>query len=387
MKAQNISREILVGVSIDAVGSGRLPELLAAAGLRVTVVSPQGLALLSSRQVAEHVRAGSSPDQVRQSIEAHLALHPEAYSEVLIADEPLLRAFLDHPASPALGRLCPVVANTSRLARLLSKVAFAEDSLAFGVPIPGSRILRDREELEKEAWRGQPFVLKLDHTMSGSGVHVIRSEADLQRVVGDPGVTGPMLIQDFVAGRVGATGVIFREGRPVCWFSYFLCRNWPNPVAASSAIEVCWLPEIEDILNKIGRMTEFEGLCGIDWVLDHVTGKPLVLEMNPRPTPGMYVSVLAGVSFSQTMAALRNGVEEAQKPVAGSRPMYRLFPQHLFWAIDEHRPVEFLRTWANAPWSDPLLLASQLRRVATHYLPSALRSQLRQRLRKSGSGG
>ncbi len=309
-----------------------------------------------------------------------MAALPDRYARVLIGDEPLQRTFLNRPASPVLARVAPCVSDLQHLSRILSKVAFSEDAKQVGLPIPAFRVVAGPHQLTSADWKGVPFVIKLDETMSGSGVHIIRSREDLD--MARSSLSGPFLVQDYISGRVGATSVLFQNGKPKCWFSYFLCRNWPNPVAASSAVEICWFPEIEGMLEKIGRMTSFEGLCGIDWVLDPKSGHPLVLEMNPRPTPGMMVGFLAGVSFPAAIADALAGGSTIQRPAQVSVPMYRMFPQHLQWAIDAHRPWEFVRTWANAPWHDPKLLLSQFRRVLTHYLPRTWRDSAKSLLRR-----
>ncbi len=295
---------------------------------------------------------------------------------MLIVDEPPQRTFLERPPSDALARLDPVVGNPVILGRMLSKLAFHDDATRHGIPVPSARILPQAGQLGPDDWQGMPFMLKLDETMSGSGVHIIRSAADLNRVCGL--ITGPVLQQDFVPGRVGATAVVFHHGRPTCWFSYFLERCWPTAVASASAITITYRADIEEILIKLGEMTQFHGICGIDWVSDPATGKTLVLELNPRPTPGLTAGGLAGVSFPRAIAGLLAGGSGAvQRPLEQEQPLFRLFPQNLYWAIDEKRPLEFLRTWANAPWNDPGLVLSQSRRVFTHFLLKGLRESLR----------
>ncbi len=369
--------KVLVGISIDAVGVARLPQVLVAAGCEVNVVCGPGLAMTSSRFVREHIRTGRSADAVRQGLEEHLRAHPDRYSCVILADEPLLRTFLASAAVPELARLAPLTADPRRLARILSKVNFSLDAENAGVPVPRFRVLGGPEDRPRATWRGTPTVAKAEESLSGSGVRIIQN-ADELAATNETMTARPMLFQEYKKGRVGATAVLYDFGVPKCWFSYFLCRNWPNPAAAASAFEIFWHPEIEPTLVKLGKMTEFHGLCGLDWVLDEDSTTPLILEMNPRPTPGIYASQCAGVNFPLAIRDWLNGKDSVQRPEEKSSPMYRLFPQNLFRAIDDRDPVEFLRTWADAPFTDPRLLVSQIRRVATHYLPRQLRDKWKQ---------
>lgn len=352
-----------------------MPAVFALAGLEVTVIGPRGLAITASRHVREHIATGGSPASVREAMEAHVAENPEGYARVVVVDEPLLREFVECPASPRLAALSSFLSDASRLRRMLSKIDFMQDAVHHGVPVPAFQVVSSPEELKDRNPFDQPFVVKSEFSMSGSGVHIIRNDSDLERAL--PKLAGPLLIQEYLAGPVGSTAVLFRNGRPACWFSYYLRRNWPHVVAASSAIEICSLPEIENILRKVGSTRQLHGLCGIDWIVDANTGKPLVLELNPRPVPGLLAAGRAGVSFPEAIADLLEDGTAVQSPASVSPPLYRLFPQHLLWAIDERRPWEFVRTFANAPWRDPKLLVCTLRRVVTHYWPAWLRDGLK----------
>jgi len=378
-------RNVLVGISIDAVGVCRLPQVLAASGCRVTVVSGPGLAVLSSRHVDRHIATGRAPESVREGLEKHVEEFPDLYSWVLIADEPLLRVFLKHPAGPVLARLAPMTDDPLALARILSKVSFNQDAQKVGVPVPSFRVLTDENDRPRQSLRGAPTVAKMEESLSGSGVRVIKTEEEHEAAKAEL-TARPLMFQQYKPGRVGATGVLFNHGEPKCWFSYFLSHNWPHAYASSSALDIYWHPAIEPILTKIGKMTNFHGLCGIDWVMDDESGAPLVLELNPRPTPGIYAGHVAGVDFPRAIAEWMDGDPTIHRPSEKASSFHRMFPQNLFWSIDNHDAFEFFRTWQDAPISDSKLLASQFRRVATHYIPKSWRVALKGRLRGSSAG-
>jgi glutathione synthase/RimK-type ligase-like ATP-grasp enzyme len=367
-------RKVLIGISIDAVGVARLPQILVAAGCTVHVVCGAGLAVTSSRFVSKHIRTGRSAHDVRQGLEKHVKDSPDLYSWVIIADEPLLRTFLDSAAIPELAKLAPVTADPQALSHLLSKIRFSQDAQIAGIPVPRFRALATPEDQPRQTWRGAPSVAKAEDSMSGSGVRVVRSAEELADVNATM-TSRPLLFQEYKSGRVGATAVLFDRGVPRCWYSYLLCRNWPTPLAAACALDIYWHSDIEPMVVKLGKMTEFHGLCGFDWVLDENTDRPFILEINPRPTPGTYASQLAGVNFPRAIADWLDGRDTVQRPWELSSGLCRLFPQNLFRAIDDRDLVEFFKTWADAPFNDLKLLLSQIRRVATHYLPDSWRAR------------
>jgi carbamoyl-phosphate synthase large subunit len=186
----------------------------------------------------------------------------------------------------------------------------------------------------------------------------------------------PIILQRYIAGQLGATSVLYEHGVPKCWFSCLVRRTWPTAVSASTVLQPIWRSEIESILTRLGAITGFHGLCGVDWVIDAQQGSLYVLEMNPRPTPGLHLAVSAGVSFSRAIAEMLSGNASVQRPTDTSGALVRLFPQNLLPAIAERDLPGFLRTWKDAPWTDPMLLLHQLRTVATRQLPSQWRSEL-----------
>ncbi|MDZ4799866.1 MAG: hypothetical protein SGI92_17040 [Bryobacteraceae bacterium] len=369
----------LLCLSLDAVGAARLPELVARAGFSTDLVGSRRLAAASSGFVRQIIPADTNGPSVREAVEKHLAESEETYS-FLLSDEPFLRTFLDRAASPATARLLPVTADPQGFARLLSKVDFTVDAEVAGVPVPRFRILPDGRDLERERWTGVPFVVKSAESLAGSGVRLVRSESDLLSAK-QAGFTGPLIVQEYVQGRLGATAVLYRRGVPQCWYSYWLLRNWPNPLAAASAFELFWDPQIEPFITKLGALSGFDGLCGVDWMWNSELNRIQLIEMNIRPTPGLYLGRHAGVSFDKALAAWAAGRELIQRPVQTSGQVLRLWPQNLYPAVEGGEPMEFIRAFSSAPWSDPGLMVSQFRRVVTHFLPTGLRSALRRTLR------
>lgn len=365
-------KNVLLGASIDGLGASRLPEVLADAGCRVTAVCHPRIAMAVSGCLTTHIPAGREPGDVSEALQRQVLDRPGFYQLAILTDEPLLRELAARPGPSAFTDIVPQLKSRSGIERLLSKVYFTMDAAECGIPVPESRVIWEPAHLAREASDGMPFVLKNEEGFNGSGVFVIRGAEDLARAQKTL-TTGPLLRQAFIRGRIGATAVLFDHGRPACWFSYFLCRNWPHATSPASAIEICARPEMEEILERLGGMTGYDGLCGLDWALDEGTGRALLLEMNPRPTPGLHAAPHAGVSFPGAIADWMAGKKTIQRPAGAGGELYRLFPQNLFPAIRDHDAGEFMKTWADAPFRCPRLLLSLTRRVLTHHLPAALR--------------
>jgi glutathione synthase/RimK-type ligase-like ATP-grasp enzyme len=367
-------RNVLLCASKEFLGASRLPRLFAAAGCSVAVLSRDWLSMNSSRYVGQRIRTAWSPEDVRHGLEEHIAKFLDKYDLIVLTDEPLMRTFLDRPASPELASRLPLVADSTRLEQMLSKAKSSEKMRAAGIPVPDFRVVRGRNETIRKEWR-EPFVVKMDESFNGLGVRIVKS-AEEQSALDEVLEARPIVLQRYVAGPVGTTSVLYEHGVPKCWFSCLVRRTWPSAVSASTALQPFWRSEIESILTRLGEITGFHGLCGVDWVVDARRGSLYVLEMNARPTPGLHVSPIAGVCFSRAIAEMLNGNASVQRPADTPGGLYRLFPQNLFPAIADRNFSEFLRTWQDAPWTDPMLLLHQFRFVAMRQLPPQWQAEL-----------
>jgi predicted ATP-grasp superfamily ATP-dependent carboligase len=293
-----------------------------------------------------------------------------------LADDPLFWAAARQPELAWMTAWFPVSLLGDALQRLASKLDFLAAAEAQGLPVPRFQVCQTPTEAHSAApGFGYPLALKTPYGFSGSAFRFVRDPDDLLRQASEFEAGQAFLVQEFVDGEVGATPVLFDHGRPMCWFSYLLLDSWPNRFAAASALTVVDHPDVESLLEGVGALTGFHGLGAIDWVRDPRTGRLLLLEFNPRPTPALYLAPLAGVDFSVALKAWLAGTATTQKPqpqLARSQPRL-MFPKHLYFAFEHGNLSNFLATWRDAPWDDPLLLLAHVRRVITHFLPAEWR--------------
>jgi hypothetical protein len=183
------------------------------------------------------------------------------------------------------------------------------------------------------------------------------------------------MLQRFINGPIGTCPILYDHGEPVCWFSAYTRDHWPTRFAASSAVEIVHRPELREQLAAIGTATGFHGLAGVDWVEDPQTGKVYVIELNPRPTPATYLGPVAGVDFTRALAEWLNGEVGEQNPDPNAAGHFaRMFPQSLYYAVDNRRYGTIPGVLGDAPWREPALVAAHLRRVVSHFLPAPVRA-------------
>ncbi len=366
---------VLLLLSIDGTGATRLPQLLSKAGFRVILLAPGRMAAHRSRYVSEHMYAPNSPANVISVAKEIVGAKPKEYDFVLFGDEPVLWAAVDDPGVLADRLPFP---NTPDLVEVLtSKNRFLVESRAHGLTVPRFEISNDVNEVPAIAERvGFPLVVKRTRGLAGSGLIFAVDRASLEAQINYQDEDMSFAVQEAIPGPCGSTSVLYDHGRPVCWFSYFMRRTWPNRFASACVAEIYDHADVELLARGIGEITTFDGLGGIDWIQDERTGRLVMLEFNPRPTPVYHLGPHAGVDFARAIADWRSGTASSQRPERNGK-WVQLFPQNLYRATDDRDGIEFLRSFGDAPWGDPALMLAHLRRFATHYLPQNVRQKVK----------
>ena len=386
MPTQQPPYEVLLVAGIDSIGLARFPYLLHSAGCRVTLLAPPGLAVISSRYVARHLPASHDPQARALELQALLAAQDRSYTRVIIGDEATLIALAEYRGQAWLDGWFPVDHRSAAVEVMLSKVAFQQAAMSFGLRMPFARLCRDRAELEAAVRQaGYPVMLKAAHGLSGSGVYKVCESSEFEAAYTDLAPAGePLLVQHYCEGELGSTDVLFDHGVPVCWQSSYSRRCWPTPLASSSARKLMQHPDIETLLSGVGQITGFNGFAGVDWIHDAASDHLYLLELNPRPTPSYHLDRHFGISFSRSLNQLLSGQHKVSRPrpVPLPAPLIGLFPQSLYWAAGERDWRCGLLCWSDAPWRDPKLVGAYLRRVTTHFLPGHWRQQVRRWLRR-----
>lgn len=379
--------EVLLIAGIDSLGLARFPHLLHSAGCRVTLLAPPGLAIIKSRYVSHHIPTAYDPQARAMHLKELVQLQQQSFTTIIVGDEATLTALMEYRGEEWLDPWFPVNHRSKASYLILSKLAFQQAAIDEGLRMPISSLCQGWTEVEAAVNNsGYPVILKAAQSLSGSGVRKVHNFKELELAYDQLASSGQeLLVQHFYDGPIGSTDVLFNHGEPICWQSAYALRCWPTPLSSSSARQLMDHPDIEFINKGVGKITGFNGFAGIDWIHDLKSDQIYLLEINPRPTPSLRLDRFSGISFSQSLNQLLSGNPKISQPkpkqLLTSSPL-GLFPQMLYWAIDEHSWQSFaICCWNDAPWHDPQLLIAYLRRVASHYIPLTWRQKLKQWLR------
>ena len=379
MGAPSKQPSILLVVSMDAVGVARLPWIFHRVGYRVTVLTRTGVAVLRSRFVDAKITVQGGPKEVAAALAAGIGEYSRTYDWILPCDEPLLVAISERPDRGDIAALMPFLPPPDRLDEVLSKLAFLKRAASLGLPVPEFRLCSSSAEAKAAASAiGYPVVLKLAQSMAGSGVRLIQDPATMERElahVNDP----EFMVQKCVDGRVGGSTLLMERGVPIRHFSFYKLFNWPGPFSPSGGGELKEDPQIDALVDQVGRMENFHGLCSIDWLEERGTGKIYLIEFNPRYTPTTYVSGWAGSDFLPALSGMHQRVGPPVTPVRPSGhggKIFQMFPESAFRAIDDKDVPMFIRSLGSAPWNDPGLFLAEIWRLVGHYVPASWKKLL-----------
>jgi hypothetical protein len=283
----------------------------------------------------------------------------------VIGDDPLLWELAKRRDQAWARALLPCSGSDDEINFIISKLAFMRGCATQGIPVPQSIICRSPDEVRAAASSiGFPLVLKQDQGYAGEGVQIIRSMQELEGLA----MASEVLMQKFIIGQICSAAVLYRQGKLVGFFSYMRSRTW-GALGASTAVRFRVFPELQKILEDLGRISNFDGQCGVDFMLERSTSKVLVLEQNFRPTLTMLLGKRVGADFSGILRTWNAvpGQALTQAPQIDSEVPF--FPSDIVRAVSE-RDFKVLLRWLVDPfwmremnWHDGKLLRHNCRYI------------------------
>lgn len=276
-----------------------------------------------------------------------------------------------------IGRSVGSVTGYTRLATRGKLPSIAADAQ---VPVPRTELVATVEELTCRLERiGFPAVLKADYSWSGYGVRMAYNQMDavrafrrlngvraklgaIRRLFRDHDLEimhqrfgnrlSALTLQSFVPGKDANAAVACWEGKVLACtcVEVLLTRNKAGNATVFRIIDNAKMLET---VTKVIELTKVSGFIGFDFILEANTGRPLLIEINPRPTQINHLALGAGRDLAAALIAVASGEPSPHRPPVTERDTIALFPHE--W----HRDPEssFLRTaYHDVPWEEPELI-------------------------------
>ncbi len=195
------------------------------------------------------------------------------------------------------------------------KHALLERAASLGIAVPRTLLFEDPDALVAlpDPFR-YPVVVKarrsrflVDGRWRSGGVELVRSAGELATARAAPGLRGGLLLQEFVAGHGEGVFLLASQGRTLVRFAHRRLREKP-PTGGVSVLSESIDPEPE-LLRQSERLLAELGWTGVAMVEFRRApdGRPVLMEINPRPWGSLQLAAHAGVDFPSLMVALFRG--------------------------------------------------------------------------------
>ena len=191
-------------------------------------------------------------------------------------------------------------AAVEHLRVLNNKWDFARLLKQHGLPEPQSHLLERVEDVDALDI-GFPVILKPLELDASRGVVRCDTPAAVQAHLKRPGVTLPLLVQEYVPGADVGLGLLAHQGTVVAWS---IQKQLPD----GSGVEFIKHERILEIGRRILSVCRHDGIAHFDMRIDARDGSIQVLECNPRFWASLPFCMLAGVNFADL--AIRLALDE-----------------------------------------------------------------------------
>ena len=203
---------------------------------------------------------------------------------------------------------------------------------SIGEPIPESIIAHHIEECRAFVGRvGYPVIIRPAYTLGGTGGGIAANDAELEEYVTigvESSAIGQILLEESVAGWKEIEFEVMRDGSDNCIIICGMENLDPVGVHTGDSIVVAPIQTLRDeeyqMLRdsalKIIRSLDIEGGCNIQFALDPLTSKYIVIEVNPRVSrSSALASKAAGYPIAKIAAKIALGytLDELKNYVTG----------------------------------------------------------------------
>lgn len=263
---------------------------------------------------------------------------------------------------------------------VFARTRFMDLAQGEGVCAPKTEVITGRDDLKKWADRaGLPIVLKSNGTSGGDGVRIVHTMAQAERALRtlaaprnlaravkrtildrDSTLLWPSVLrrravvnaQAFIAGREATSAIACWNGAVLASL-HFEVVNKVRSTGHATVLRVIENDEMSKAAERIVRGLKLSGLHGLDFMLEAQTGKAHLIEINPRATQVVHLTLGPGRDLAAALYAAVCGETVSPAPKVTESDVIALFPQE--WIRDPASP--FLSSgYHDVPWQAPDLV-------------------------------
>ena len=241
------------------------------------------------------------------------------------------------------------------------------DARALGICIPTTR--RVTSEAEVHDWfaeGAQAAVLKLDGTWGGEGVAIAHSEQEaiaafrkfsrpsgiataIKRLLvnRDPlslsswSKQGPpaIILQQMIEGWPANSMIACWKGEVLAMVSVEVLAS-QGPTGAAFLVRMIESDDMTKAAHLLAGKLELNGFFGLDYQVDRSTGRPHLIEMNPRCTQLGHLPLAGGIDLASALCARLTGKACPSREASLEGRVVAFYPQAGHWNSTSPQPRE-----------------------------------------------
>ncbi|MGI9030697.1 MAG: carbamoyl-phosphate synthase large subunit, partial [Ilumatobacteraceae bacterium] len=290
------SGPIVIGQACEFDYSGtQACRVLRAEGYRVILVNSNPATIMTDPDFADRTYIEPiTPDVVAQIIERE---HPDAVLPTLggqtglnVAMALFARGLIGVPGKPEM-----IGATAEAIATAEDRQRFKEAMVEIGLDVPASGIAHHLEQARSVAVDvGLPVIIRPAYILGGRGTGIAHTAAELDRLAAvglAASPIGEILIEESIAGWKEFELEVMRDRADNCVIICSIENVDPMGVHTGDSITVAPAQTLTDVeyqrmrdeafacIRRVGVET---GGSNVQFALDPVTGRQVIIEMNPR---------------------------------------------------------------------------------------------------------
>ena len=234
-----------------------------------------------------------------------------------------------------------------------------------------------------------PQVLKLDRTSSGLGVRIVNNETDarrayheLVRMFGWLRATkralkelslGPFVrqwkdqipritLQRYIAGVPANRAVVCWQGEVLAGLSVEAVKT-AHVTGPATVVRILDNAEMAEVARHVVQCLGLSGFVGFDFILEEASGRPFLIEMNPRPTPICHLSLDSETDMTGALFTKLTDGKPCKSEGRLPEKIIALFPGEL-WR--DPNSGYLLSCHHDVPWEEPQLINAYARPLSPH---------------------
>jgi len=236
-----------------------------------------------------------------------------------------------------------ILPDTDTLMRLHDKQRLEQLAHEIGLDAPKTFYPSSFDEArELIATVDLPVVIKMRKTSGAAGFRKIYERSGFERAYFDVVRTNDLpesdlpMFQQLVEGPTTCTLHLCQKGGVLGEVMYQGLRTMPRSGGTTVFRESLSDPACREAAARIVKHLGFTGLCGFDFIIDEVTGRPFLVDGNCRITPAVTMAYHGGTDLIEGWVHVANGEDVTPFPATRTGVRTKMQFADFVWLLESY---------------------------------------------------